>query len=191
MTTRHPKTVRRKLLRLLYETYQADPLEMLNPGEIVERSGVTRQELVPNMHYLQDRGLVELMLGYNPPLFAAARITATGIDLVENAFEFNLRFPPDLDELERGSAHVPLLIERLTQEADFAPLDGEVRQALLRDVQYLRDELARRPDRWRRDVIETVLGWMQGHFLDTEERAAEHLPSLGPLREAVRNTPEF
>jgi hypothetical protein len=32
---------------------------------------------------------------------------------------------------------------------------------------------------------------MQGHFLDTEERAAEHLPSLGPLREAVRNTPEF
>ncbi len=173
-------------MTILYDRYLVDPLEMLTPEDLLEDETVLRKDLVANIHYLADRGLVELMVGYNPPLFAAARITADGIDLVEDRFEFNLRFPPTLSELEEAMAHVPILMERLVAEADFSSLDGEKRKCLLRDVQYLRDELARPAERWREDVVEAVCAWIEGHFYGTQEA----LPSLPELRDAIRNRRE-
>ncbi len=163
---------------LLYEHYLNDPLEMLGPADILETGTVPRDALAANMHYLSDCGLVELMIGYNPPMFAAARITSKGIDLVENRFEFNLRFPAAPGEDEEATAELHLLIERLVEEADFSPLDGEARQCLLRDVQYLRDELARPAERWRTTVVETVLGWLEAPF----ENPHEVLPSLERIK---------
>ena len=180
MKAQHPKAIRRRLLLILYERYQQDPLEMLTPEEILAYNTVRREELMANMHYLRDRGLVELMIGYRPPLFAASRITADGIDLVENHYEFNLRFPPSIDEIEEASAEIPILVERLVEEADFTSLDGEKRKALLRDVQFLREELMRPVHRWRRDVVRTVLGWIEGQPEDPEE-----LPSAKALRRAL------
>lgn len=182
MNTRHPKSIRRTLLLILYSRYQQDPLEMLTPEEILDYKSVEREDLMANMHYLKDRGLVELMIGYRPPLFAASRITADGIDLVENHYEFNLRFPPSLDELEESSAEIPILVERLVEEADFTSLDGEKRKALLRDVQFLRDELMRPVHRWRKDVVHTVLGWIE----DQPEEPGE-LPSAKKLRRALED----
>jgi hypothetical protein len=178
MDVRHPKQVRRKVLIGLYEQYRADPLNMLTPEEVMAASDITREELIGNIYYLQDRGLVELMTGYAPPLFAAARLTADGVDLVENRFEFDRRFPPALDELEDRAAILPHLLEKLAWEADFVALDGEARHALQRDVQYLRDELARPARVWRVQVITAVLTWIEERF-DTPEA---HLPSVGELR---------
>ena len=178
---RHPKQARRRLMSILYERYQQDPLEMLVPEDFLGPEGVQREELVANIHYLADRKLVELMIGYNPPLFAAARITADGIDLVENRFLFNLRFPPELGEVEEAFAEVPALVERLAEEAEFAPIDGEARMALLRDIQFLRDEVARPVHRWRREVIETALGWITGAVEDVER----DLPSAPALSDAL------
>ncbi len=113
---------------------------------------------------MSDRGLVELMMAYRPPMFAAARITADGIDLVENEMEFNLRFPPDPGSEEEATARLAILVERLSEEAEFAPLDGEARRCLLRDIQYLRDELSRPAARWRTNVIRAVLGWLAAPF---------------------------
>lgn len=169
-------------MTILYDRYNLDPLEMLAPEDVLEDGTVRRDDLLANIHYLADRGLVELMIGYNPPMFAAARITADGIDLVEDRFEFNLRFPPVLGELEEATARVPLLMERLVSEADFSALDGEKRKALLRDVQYLRDELSRPAERWRIDVVETVCSWIEDYFDGT----GETLPSLPDLRDAIR-----
>jgi hypothetical protein len=181
MSELHPKSVRRRLLKSMYERYQRDPLEMLAPEDFLEDGVVTRANLVASMYYLKDRGLAEVMLGYNPPLFAAARITANGIDLVENHFEFNLRFPPAPGDAETAAAGVPVLVERLVEEGDFVALDGEKRRALLRDVQYLRDELARPVECWRRDVVNTVLDWLAGYTEGLEDA----LPSLDELRRAV------
>ena len=158
--TRHPKYVRRRVMFIVYSRYQRDPLEMLAPEDFYGPDGVTREELVANIHYLADRKLIELMIGYHPPLFAAARITPNGIDLVENRFLFNLRFPPEPGQMDEAYAGIPLLVEQLVEEAEFATLDGEARYALLRDVQFLRDEFARPAPRWRRAVIDTVLGWI-------------------------------
>lgn len=178
---RHPKQVRRRLMNILYARYQQDPLEMLAPEDFFGPEGVLKEELIANIHYLADRKLVELMIGYNPPLFAAARITAAGIDLVENRFLFNLRFPPEPGHLEEAFAEVPLLVERLAEEAEFAALDGEARMALLRDVQFLRDEVARPVHRWRRPVIHAVLGWIR----EAVEAPADELPTLEALAAAV------
>ena len=126
------------------------------------------------------------MLGYSPGLFAATRITPKGIDLVENRFQFDLEFPPEPGELEENLAEVPRLLEQLMQEADLSPLDGEARRALLRDLQFLRDEVARPASRWRKEVIEAVLGWVESRFHAPDQQTDQVLPSLTPLKEALR-----
>lgn len=186
MPVPHPKLVRRRILAFLHTRYQEDPLNMLGPEEFLEEGGFTRGELVPNIHYLADRHLVEMMLGYRPPMFSGVRITPAGIDLVEDEYRFNLQFPPSPDELEAAHARVPLLVERLVAEVDLCPLDGETRKCMLRDVQYLRDEIARPAARWRRNVIHAVLDWLEAPV----KEAGETLPSLPEIREAVRGGPE-
>lgn len=181
---KHPKRVRRRILQILYQHYLDDPLEMLSPEDLLADGTIPREGLVPNAHYLNDRSLIELMYGYHPPYFAAARITANGIDLVENEFEFNLRFPPEFNTEETATADIPTLMERLVAEADFSSLDGEARHCLLRDIQFLRDEFARPARRWRKEVILTVLGWIAAHAAKSAALSGEpdELPSLKSLR---------
>ncbi len=181
MNTPHPKHVRRLLLERLYERYMRDPLGSLTAVELLDDAIVNRESLIPNIHYLHDRGLVELMLGFSAPMFDGARITADGIDLVENTSEFGLRFPQRLDDEEALSAGVPVLMERLVEEADLCALDGEARRALLRDIQYLREELTRPLRRWRVAVIRAVLGWIEGYF----ESGEEGLPSFEDFRTLI------
>jgi hypothetical protein len=167
------------MLSVLYDHYRADPLHTLSAGEMLAEGPFEKSDLW-NAFYLYDRGYIELMIGYNPPHFSGARITADGIDLFENRFEFNLRFPAAPGETEEVYAEVPVLMERLVEEADLCALDGEARKSLLRDVQYLRDELARPAPRWRREVIEALLAWMENYFEGEHE-----LPSLDHLKRAL------
>lgn len=154
-------------------------MKMLNPEELVA-AGVEQDALLFNMHYLADRGLVELMRSYYPPYFSSARLTAAGVDLVEHRYAFDLQFPPAPEEDAAGLAEIPYLVERLLEEADLSPLDGEARKCLLRDVQYLRDEVARPVLRWRHEVIRSVLGWIEAAL-----PGEETLPSLPGLRRSL------
>ncbi len=160
-TVRQLKATRRRILRFLYEQYLKDPLASTDPYEFFDAHGFSRHDLVVNIHYLHDSGLVELLMGYTPPLFSGARITAKGIDLVENHYAFNLRFPALNGETQAVSDTLPALVEQLTQRVEQLALDGERRRTLLRDALYLREELARPHNRWRGDVIGAVLGWME------------------------------
>ncbi|MBI2424839.1 MAG: hypothetical protein HYV27_18565 [Candidatus Hydrogenedentes bacterium] len=169
--------MRRQLLLRLYENYMRNPMELLTPGDLYA-VGFSREDLLLNMHYLGDRRLVELMHGPISPFFTSARITADGIDLVERPFEFGLRFPPDPDLAHPGVAELPRLLERLVDEVEFCPLNGERRRALQRDVNYVRDEIARPMAAWRRPVILAVLGWME----EAVQGVEEGLPSLERIR---------
>jgi len=181
MNAQYPKAVRRMLLELLYRHYMRDPLRMVSSEEVVEETELTKHELTVNMHYLSDRGLAEMMRGYQPPWFSAVRITADGIDLVENEFEFSRRFPPWPVGKEARYGDLPALVEGLVEEVDLVPIDGEARRNLLRGIQYLRDELARPAERWRHHVIHTFLDWIEEAASDTEEG----LPSLHAIRERL------
>lgn len=174
------KSVRRKVLLRLYQEYLNDPLNMLEPQDFISK-GILQQDLVPATHYLHDRKLIEMLMGYTPPLFSSVRITAIGIDLVENHYLFNLQFPPEPETLDDGLEALPYLIEQLVEEADLSPVNGIVRQRLLTDVQYLRDELARPVPYWRKDTLISVLDWIERAVPQTQDV----LPSLKKIRDCL------
>ena len=168
-------------MSVLYKHYQVNPLDMLSPEELHADEAFSREDLLWNVHYLNDRGLAEMMIRYNPTAFDGVRITPAGVELIENKRKFDLQFPPILSEAEKVHADIPVLIERLIEESELSFLNGEKRKSLLRDVQYLRDEVARPAQHWRQEVIESVLGWISGYHT----AADEELPSLTELRKRI------
>ncbi len=73
-------------------------------------------------------------------------------------------------------------MERLVEEVELSPLDGEIRMALLRE------EIARPVDRWRSHVIQQVLHWLAGPFKDDVD---EWLPSLATIRNKIAEEPRL
>ncbi|MGC9054158.1 MAG: hypothetical protein ACP5KS_09770 [Candidatus Hydrogenedens sp.] len=181
---KHPKAIRRWILEKLYERYLENPTEMLGPEDFLGTELVDKKQLASNIHYLYDKELVELITGYNPPLFVATRITPKGIDLVENPHDFDLLFPAYPAGIEDETAELLEIMEQLVVEADLTPLEGDVRKCLLRDIQYLRDEFARPAQRWRRNVIMQVIQWIEDSLgsLDRDE----FMPSLRLMQEQIR-----
>lgn len=179
MNAVHHKATRRAILELLYQVYLDDPLRMVEPEAFFTSPAIDRATIVPNMHYLADRRLVEMMMGYQPPMFTAVRLTHQGIDLVENHFEFNRQFPSAPASDLHGIEAIPMLVERLVEEGDYIALDRETRRQILGDILYLREEFNRPVTRWRPAVIHAVLDAIE--FLAGKECP----PTLGRLREAV------
>lgn len=175
------KAIRRAILELLYQTYLDDPLRMVEPEAFLESPHIDQVSIVPNMHYLTDRKLVEMMMGYRPPMFSAVRITAQGIDLIENRFLFDLQFPAAATPGQAGLESIPALLERLVEEGDFAPIDGIGRKQILRDILYLREELSLPPDRWRMETVRAIIGGIKNQGA----KADYVLPSLEELVDAI------
>lgn len=186
MAELHPKTVRRRILEFLYTGYMDSPLRLFEPKDILAEGRIPRDMLFVNACYLHDRGLIEVKHGYTPGMFDATRILPAGVDFVENRVLFDITFPPAADDLEESARLLPSLMERLAEEADFAPIDGEERVTLLRDVHYLREELSRPAHRWRRLVVWTFLSWLEGYRIDGELM----LPTLPDVRAAAQRAVE-
>ena len=85
---------------------------MLSPYDIAEHGTVVLEDLTANCHYLHDRSLIELMVGYNPPMFDAARIAPEGIEIYEDMAQFDKQFPRDPSE---GRLRAPNIIPHMTQ----------------------------------------------------------------------------
>jgi len=175
----NPKLIRRRIIEILYQSYQVDPLRMLSPYDIAEHGTVVLEDLTANCHYLHDRSLIELMVGYNPPMFDAARIAPEGIEIYEDMSQFDKLFPRDPSEGRLQAPNVIPLMTQVAREAEASPLDGVRREWLLRDLSHLRDELRLPENEWRPEVIMRDLQWLEG-LLESEEDA--DLPSLDRLK---------
>ena len=167
--------VRREILGILYESYLEDPLQMLTPTDITERGSVRIKELVSNAYYLHDLDLIELMVGYTPPLFAATRILPKGIELFEDREALDKIFPigpalpsGDITQLIR-------LMMKLGQEADQTELVGTQKDWLIKDVNRLRTLLSVPEKEWNSEDILSTLHWLDGFFMEQENVP---LPSL-------------
>lgn len=165
-------------MEILYDNYQKDPLHMLTPYDIAEYGTVVLEDLTPNCHYLHDRDLIELMVGYNPPMFDAARIAPNGIELYENLSEFDKTFPRDPSEARLRAPNAIPLMMRLAREAEASSLEGLRREWLMRDLSHLRDELRRPEEEWNAETILRDLEWLKGLFEANED---PELPSLEAL----------
>lgn len=179
MAISHPKLVRRTLMVLLYDCFQVDPLQMLSPTEILEYGTISSKDLLPNAYYLHDRDFIELMVGYNPPSFAATRIAPMGIDLYEDTAEFDKLFPPELVIESPTTASVVTVILKMVEEAEQSVLIGQSREWLLNDINALREELTQPEKQWRAEHILARLQWLDGFFMHEENVS---LPSLETLK---------
>lgn len=148
-------------MSILYDSYQHDPMQMLTPQDIAEVGTVVLEDLPANCHYLHDQSLIELLVGYNPPMFAAARIAPKGIDLYENDIEFDKAFPLEATEDDLRAPNVIPLMMQLAQEIEASSLDGIRLEWLLRDVSHLREELRRPEYDWRAEPILNDLRWVE------------------------------
>lgn len=184
MNTIHPKAVRRRLLTILYQRYMNNPLDMLGPSDFLTEEGLSRQDLVVNIHYLHDAGLAELMVGYNPQSFNAVRITAKGVDLCEDAYRFNRRFPAGADDADFPLSEAARLVEELLAQVDLVPVDAETRRGLLQDIEYLRSELSRPAGSRRPPVLRTAAGWI-GAILGENDESLSTLEALEALFEPL------
>lgn len=181
----NPKAVRRQILSLLYDRYQADPMHSLMPSEIYVETGLSPEDVTPAAFYLHERGLVDLMVGYNPPNFDAVRIAPAGIDLVEDRAAFNQQFPPD--DSNEGESYAPVmpLLLALVQQIEASQIEGTRQAWLLEDVGRLRDALRLPIASWDPALIRT---W--------ESRVAEYIEDglaeqLAAFRELQRLIAEF
>jgi hypothetical protein len=181
MRTENTRIVRRRIMAILYESYQKDPNQMLTPADLLADGSIPKEKLAANSYYLHDRGFIELLVGYNPPLFAAARIAPKGIDLVEDSDEFERVFAlSPVAERSLTREVIPLLLQ-LAQQAEGVPGNGLVSQWLRDDVTRLRDELRRPQEDWDSDRILNALQWLEGSVADAPER----LPALNALRTVI------
>jgi hypothetical protein len=87
--------IRRGILKMLYDYFKEVPYAAIELRQISEECEVSAKELNWNIVYLEKCGLVELAKSFPDPPFVSpsAVITAEGIDLVEDEFEFEKRFP--------------------------------------------------------------------------------------------------
>ncbi len=84
--------IRKKMLEILYELFQKRPYNRITPKELIEIIGVDLETLHFNAVYLEEKGYLELQKPLDGTLFVGARITAEGIDLIEDIDKFNAIF---------------------------------------------------------------------------------------------------
>ena len=164
------RKVRRRLLITLYETYQRDPHAVLTPAELEQNAGLTRDDIMRNIFYLEERGFVKCMKRYGSSLFAAVRISTLGIDLVEDEARLAGLFgtvtgrsadscsSEYAEEVSVDSGHAVRAIYAAVCSMN---LDSEMRHAVLDDVRSLEFELRRPYDRRRPEKIERLLDWIE------------------------------
>lgn len=184
MSGTNPKAARRNIMTFLYENFLSDPLKMLTPSDFTDDDIVTITELIPNIHYLHERNYIELMLGYNPPLFAATRISNPGVDLYEDSVEFDRLFPPDAVATNAGTPDLVAVLLLLVDETDSLDISGKKREWMLDDIDFLRRELVKPDVHWRSDFILKRLQWLEV-FLENE--AKDDIASFEALKSLLHN----
>jgi hypothetical protein len=180
MAVSNPKETRGRILTVLYHTFQRDPLVMMTPSDIADASKLRMDELAASCHYLHDRQFIELMMGYNPPLFAAARIAPEGIDLYEDRKRFERLFSDTTATRADLTMEVIPLMTALAREAESSTLAGLRREWVLADISRLRDLLRRPQETWDFEHIRDAIQWLVG-----QTGAETPLPALAALERVL------
>ncbi|MBN2620894.1 hypothetical protein JXB22_07360 [candidate division WOR-3 bacterium] len=85
--------IRRRILEMVFERFKEHPYYRITPSEFKEALGITLKQLYYNVAYLAEKGYLDLQTPLEGSFFVGARITARGIDLVEDELQFDIIFP--------------------------------------------------------------------------------------------------
>jgi len=175
----------------LYERYSADPHAVLSPKDVESRAEITRDELMANIFYLEERGYVKCMKRYGSHLFAAARITPEGIDLIEDPARLMALFGEIRERTTtvvegKFDLDVADTLRRLHVAVYEHAFDTDQRNAVLDDLRALKFEMERPAERRRLAKIRSLLEWLD-ETLDGIETAAREIDLLRGLLRTWEN----
>jgi len=164
MSVAENRAIRRKILIALYQVYQSHPQAMLSPREVMDAAGITHHGMARNIFYLEEHGLVECLKRFGTRPFGATKLTAKGVDIVEDKNKLNELVPVN-DETPIGPAdELEELFERIRTDARNAPLGQEDIDSLIDELEFLQRSLMRARTDERAEKIQTVLGWIADSF---------------------------
>lgn len=135
--------IRRKILEILYERFKEHPYNRATPNEFKEMINIGLKDLHFNMIYLEEKGYVELQKPLEGSVFVGARLTAKGIDLVEDEYQMAVFFP----EQTSGIAIPEKVIEKfdiLIDDIDKSPeLGPEQKELITEEIREIKLELSK------------------------------------------------
>ena len=186
------REIRYRILMCLYETYTWDPNSVMTPQEIESGTSLTRDQIVRNIFYLEERGYVQCMKHYGSRLFAAARISPNGIDIVEDEVRQTALFGSLSDTtapIQDGGMSIDaseLLRGLYLAVFNHQSFDTDQRNAIIGDLRALEFELNRVPERRRLYRIRALVEWIHEPLADIDAAARE----LDLLRGLLRTIEE-
>jgi len=152
----------------------------------MEAADVTHDGLARNIFYLEEHGLVECLKRFGTRPFGAAKLTAKGVDIVEDNNKLNELVPLTGDTAAGPKDELAELFERIRTDARNAPLGQEDIDTLIDELDFLRKSLTRARTDERAEKIQTVLGWISDS-LDGNEPV---LRDIRRLAEIIRERQE-
>lgn len=133
--------IRRKILEMTYGKFQEHPYNLLTPKELKEALNIDLRQLHYNIVYLEEKGLVELRKPLEGGVFVGARITARGIDLVEDEYRFDTLYPRSQDTAGvqlNVFKEFDLLLGKIQAASD---LSAEMKELLAEEIKEIQKEL--------------------------------------------------
>lgn len=136
--THQPKTIRKKILEILYN-HRQDPrvnLETLQKGLAEAGLELDEQILYGEIDYLEEKGYLKIIGKFgNVKGFVALKITSSGVDLVEDPEEFNKLFTVKINHFGNiSNSNVAVDSPHSNQRIDISELSPEIQQTI-RDLE--------------------------------------------------------
>ncbi len=133
--------IRRKILEMAYERFKDHPYYRITPKEFREMLNIDLRTLNFNIVYLEEKGYIELQKPLEGSLFVGARITSKGVDLVEDAYQFDITFPVAKDTSAAQInifKELNLLIDKIK---DDDRIGVDLKELLIEEIREIQKEL--------------------------------------------------
>jgi hypothetical protein len=134
------REVRRRIIEMVFKRFKEHPYYRITPAEFKDVLGITLTQLYYNIAYLAEKGFLDLQTPLEGSFFVGARITAKGIDLVEDELQFDILFPLDEQPAipENTLAELTLIQNSIAIEKD---IKKETKELLIEGINDLIHEL--------------------------------------------------
>jgi len=133
--------IRRKILQILYESFTEHPYNRITPKEFKEMLRIGLRELHFNIIYLEEKDYVELSKPLEGSVFAGARITPKGIDLVEDECEINVLFPVQSSASPISNDILERFDSLLQETGEITDLSNDSKELVIEELKRIQTEL--------------------------------------------------
>jgi hypothetical protein len=147
--------IRRRILEMVFERFKEHPYYRITPKAFKEELDISLQQLYFNAAYLAEKGYIDLQIPLEGAFFVGARITAKGIDLVEDTLQFDIMFPQadTISTPENIMAELAMIQNSIALEEN---ISKETKELVVEGISDLIDELKRHEPSY--SVIKTLFG---------------------------------